>query len=88
LNCLLVANQSVVFQFWKKELKHDGSIDEYKARLGSKIHALNHVKSLFINNIDKKYLCEVEVILGIKITRLEKRIFWSNISMLRRSSGK
>ena len=37
---------------------------------GSKIHAVNYVKSLFINNIDKKDLCKVELILGIKITRI------------------
>jgi len=36
---------------------------------GLKIHVMNYVKSLFINNIDKKDLDEVEVILGFKITR-------------------
>ena len=40
-----------------------------------KIHVMNHVKSLFINNIDKKDLDKVEVILSFKITRSEKRTF-------------
>ena len=35
---------------------------------------MNYVKSLFINNIDKKNLDQVEVILGFKITRSEKGI--------------
>jgi len=42
---------------------------------GLKIHVMNCVKSLFINNIDKKDLDKVEVILGFKITRSEKRTF-------------
>jgi len=42
---------------------------------GSKVYVINYVKSFFINNIDKKDPCEVEVILGFKITRLEKRTF-------------
>ena len=42
---------------------------------GLQIHIMNYVKSLFINNIDKKDLEEVEVILGFKITRSEKRTF-------------
>jgi hypothetical protein len=37
---------------------------------GSKNHVVNYVKLLFINNIDKKGLCKVELILGIKITRI------------------
>lgn len=36
---------------------------------------MNYVKSLFINNIDKKDLDKVEVILGFKITRSKKRNF-------------
>jgi hypothetical protein len=36
---------------------------------GLKIHVMNYVKSLFINNIDKKDLDKGEVILGFKITR-------------------
>ena len=36
---------------------------------------MNYVKSLFINNIDKKSLDQVEVILGFKITRSEKENF-------------
>ncbi|KAK2442080.1 hypothetical protein QL285_013305 [Trifolium repens] len=36
---------------------------------------MNYVKSLFINNIDKKNLDQVEVILGFKITRSEKENF-------------
>ena len=43
---------------------------------GLKIHVMNYVKSLFINNIDKKDLDKVEVILGFKITRSERRIFF------------
>jgi len=39
---------------------------------GLKIHVMNYVKSLFINNIDKKDLDKVEVILGFKITRSKK----------------
>jgi len=39
---------------------------------GSKILVVNYVKSLFNNNIDKKDLDKVEVILGFKITRTEK----------------
>jgi len=36
---------------------------------------MNYVKSLFINNIDKKDLDKVEVILGFKITRSKKTLF-------------
>jgi hypothetical protein len=54
---------------------------------GSKIHALNYVKLLFINNIDKNDLGEAKAILGIKINRLEKRTFWINLTMLRISYG-
>jgi len=36
---------------------------------GLKIHVINYVKSLFINNIDKKDLYKGEVLLGFKITR-------------------
>jgi len=43
---------------------------------GLKIHVMNYLKSLFINNIDKKDLDKVEVILGFKITRSEKRNFY------------
>jgi len=50
-----------------------------------KIHVMNYVKSLFINNIDKKDLDKVEVILDFKITRSEKRIFLMNLTKLRRS---
>jgi len=46
----------------------------------SKIHAVNYVKSLFNNNIDKKHLPEVEVIFGIKVTRSQNRIFFGSIS--------
>ena len=42
---------------------------------GLKIHVMNYVKSLFINNIDKKDLDKGEVILGFKITRSKKRTF-------------
>jgi hypothetical protein len=42
---------------------------------GLKIHVMNYVKSLFINNIDKKDQDKVDVILGFKITISEKRIF-------------
>jgi len=52
---------------------------------GSKIHVVNYVKSLFINNIDKKDLDKVEVILGFKITRSEKRTFLMSLTKLRRS---
>ena len=48
-----------------------------------KIHVMNYVKSLFIKNIDKKDLDEVEVILGFKITRSEKRTFLMNLTKLR-----
>lgn len=43
-----------------------------------KIHVMNYVKSLFINNIDKKDLNKkkIEVILGFKITRSEKITFF------------
>ena len=44
---------------------------------------MNYVKSLFIKNIDKKDLDEVEVILGFKITRSEKRTFLMNLTKLR-----
>jgi len=47
------------------------------------IHVMNYVKSLFINNIDKKDLDEVEVILGFKITRSKKRTFSMNLTRLR-----
>jgi len=50
---------------------------------GLKIHVMNYVKSLFINNIDKKDLDKVEVILGFKITRSEKRTFLMNLTKLR-----
>jgi len=50
---------------------------------GLKIHVMNYVKSLFINNIDKKDLDKVEVILCFKITRLEKRTFLMNLTKLR-----
>lgn len=50
---------------------------------GLKIHVMNYVKSLFINNIDKKDLDKVEVILGFKITRSKKRIFLMNLTKLR-----
>jgi hypothetical protein len=49
-----------------------------------KIHVMNYVKSLFINNIDKKDLDEIEVILGFKITKSEKRTFLMNLTKLRR----
>jgi len=51
----------------------------------SEIHAVNYVKLLFIKNIDKKDLDKVEVILGFKITRSEKRTFFMNLTKLRRS---
>ena len=47
------------------------------------IHVMNYVKSLFIKNIDKKDLDEVEVILGFKTTRSEKRTFLMNLTKLR-----
>ena len=50
-----------------------------------KIHVMNYVKSLFINNIDEKDLDKVEVILGFKITRSEKITFLINLTKLRRS---
>ena len=51
-----------------------------------KIHVMNYVKSLFINNIDKKDLDKkIEVILGFKITRSEKITFLINLTKLRRS---
>jgi hypothetical protein len=52
-----------------------------------KIHVMNYVKSLFINNIDKKDLNKkkIEVILGFKITRSEKITFLINLTKLRRS---
>jgi len=52
---------------------------------GSKIHVVNYMKSLFIHNINKKDLDKVEVILGLKITRSEKRTFFMNLTKLRRS---
>jgi len=52
---------------------------------GLKVHVMNYAKSLFINNIDKKDLDKVEVILGFKITRSEKRTFLINLTKLRRS---
>lgn len=50
---------------------------------GLTIHVMNYMKSLFINNIDKKDLDKVEVILGFKITRSEKRTFLMNLTKLR-----
>jgi hypothetical protein len=50
-----------------------------------KIHVMNYMKSLFINNIDKKDLDKVEVILGFNITRSEKRTFMITLTKLRRS---
>jgi len=50
---------------------------------GLKIHVMNYVKSLFINNTNKKDLDKVEVILGFKITRSEKRTFLMNLTKLR-----
>jgi len=50
-----------------------------------KIHVMNYVKSLFINDIDKKDQDKVEVILGFKITRSEKITFLINLTKLRRS---
>jgi len=61
--------------------------NEYKDNIlifNLKIHVMNYVKSLFIKNIDKKDL-EVEVILGFKITRLEKKTFLKNLTKLRNS---
>ena len=52
---------------------------------GSKIHVVNYMKSLFIHNINKKDLDKVEVILGLKITRSEKRTSFMNLTKLRRS---
>jgi hypothetical protein len=52
---------------------------------GLKVHVMNYVKSLFINNIDKKNLDKFEVILDFKITRSEKRTFLTNLTKLRRS---
>jgi len=52
---------------------------------GLKIHVMNYVKPLFINNIDKKDLDKVEVILGFKITRSKKRTFFMKLTKLRRS---
>ena len=49
-----------------------------------KIHVMN-VKSLFINNIDKKDLDKVEVILDLKITISEKRTIFMNLTKLKRS---
>jgi hypothetical protein len=52
------------------------------------IYVMNYVKSLFINNnIDKKDLDKVEVILAFKITRSEKRTFSMNVTRLRISYG-
>jgi len=51
-----------------------------------KIYVMNYVKSLFTNNVDKKDLDKVEVILGFKITRSEKRTFlMMNLTKLRSS---
>jgi len=50
---------------------------------GLYIHVMNYVKSLFINNIDKKDLDEAEVIFGFKITRSKKRTFLMNLTKLR-----
>jgi len=50
---------------------------------GIKIHAINYEKSLFVNNIDKKDLDEVEVILGFKTNRSEKGTFLMNLTKLR-----
>ena len=52
-----------------------------------KIYVMNYVKSLFINNIDKKDLNKkkIEVILGFKITRSEKITFLINLTKLKRS---
>ena len=52
---------------------------------GLKIHVMNYVKSLFIKNIDKKDLDEVEVIIGFKITISEKITFLINLTKMRRS---
>jgi hypothetical protein len=49
----------------------------------SNIHVVNYVKSLFINNIDKKDLDKVEIILGFKITRSENGTFLMNLTKLR-----
>ena len=48
-----------------------------------KIHIMSYVKLLFINNIDKKDLDEVELILGFKITTSEKRYSSMNLTKLR-----
>jgi len=48
-----------------------------------KIHVMNCVKSLFINNIDKKDLDKIEVILGFKITRSKKRTLLMNRTKFR-----
>ena len=40
-----------------------------------KIHVMNYVKSLFINNIDKKDIDKIEVIRDFEITRSEKITF-------------
>jgi len=52
---------------------------------GLKVHLMNYVKSLFINNIDKKDLDKVEVILGFKITRSKRRTILMKFTKLRRS---
>jgi len=52
---------------------------------GLKIHVMNYEKSLFINNIDKKDLDKVEIILGFKITTSKKRNLLMKLTKLRRS---
>ncbi|KAL0550085.1 hypothetical protein IC582_014583 [Cucumis melo] len=42
---------------------------------GSNLHVINDVKSMLNATVDMKDLGEADVILGIKITRTEKRIF-------------
>ena len=42
---------------------------------GLKIHVMNYVKSLFINNIDKKDLDKVEVILVSRLLDQKRELF-------------
>jgi hypothetical protein len=57
--------------------------EDYLLTFGLKILVMNYVKSLFIKNIDKKDLDKVEIILGFKITRSEKRTFLMNLTKWR-----
>ena len=63
-----------LLQIWEWHLHYYMPLCRWPTLFGSNIHVINLVKSLLSANFDMKDLGETSVILGIKITRSEKRI--------------